>query len=161
MSNFSETQLAALAGTLTVPVMVNQVESHPLLPQQKLLEYCRAQKIILTAYSPLGSPDNVRARKESDPSLLGNERIAAIGKSYGKSVAQVLIRFHTQRGVVAIPKSKTPAYIAANLHTFDFELSDAHLAELVSMEIPFRYGPNGGAKDHPHFPWPEEFAATS
>ena len=81
------------------------------LPQTGLVEYCRAHGIVVTAYSPLGSPDNVRARTDSDPSLLGDARIAAIGATYGKSAAQVLVRFHTQRGVVAIPKSKTPAYM--------------------------------------------------
>ena len=69
------------------------------------------------------------------------------------------MRFHTQRGVVAIPKSKTPAYMEANLDTFDFELSEAHMHELEAMGAakPFRYGPNGGAKGHPRFPWAEYF----
>ena len=160
VSNFSERQLAALSADARVPCSVNQVESHPLLPQRELLVYCRQQKIVLTAYSPLGSPDNTRARKESDPSLLRHERIVSIGAAYGKSAAQVLVRFHTQRGVVAIPKSKTPAYIAANLDTFDFTLSDEHMDELCALgdAAPFRYGPNEGAKSHPHFPWPEYFA---
>lgn len=114
---------------------------------------CVSPQVVLTAYSPLGSPDNVRARKESDPLLLGHPRIAAIGRSYSKSAAQVLVRFHSQRGVVAIPKSKTPAYIAANLDTFDFELSDAHMEELLAMESGFRFGPNDRDKVHPLFPW--------
>ncbi|EOD36779.1 hypothetical protein EMIHUDRAFT_44147, partial [Emiliania huxleyi CCMP1516] len=137
-SNFNQAQLAAIDYVLVstksgIPIAVNQVESHPLLPQTSLLDFCRARKIVVTAYSPLGSPDNVRARTDSDPSLLGDAGIAAIGASYGKSAAQVLVRFHTQRGVVAIPKSKTPAYMAANLDTFDFELSEAHMAELEAM----------------------------
>mmetsp|Transcript_45835 Transcript_45835/g.147612 ORF Transcript_45835/g.147612 Transcript_45835/m.147612 type:complete len:372 (+) Transcript_45835:64-1179(+) len=163
-SNFNQAQLAAIdyvqvSTKSGIPIAVNQVESHPLLPQTSLLDFCRARKIVVTAYSPLGSPDNVRARTDSDPSLLGDAGIAAIGASYGKSAAQVLVRFHTQRGVVAIPKSKTPAYMAANLDTFDLELSEAHMAELEAMGAakPFRYGPNGGAKGHPRFPWPEYF----
>ena len=163
VSNFNEAQLAALATGATVPCAVNQVESHPLLPQTSLLAYCQQHKIVLTAYSPLGSPDNLRARKESDPSLLSDAHIAEIGAAYGKSAAQVLVRFHTQRGVVAIPKSKTPAYMQANLDTFDFLLSPAHMAELCAMSEsrgPFRFGDNAGAKDHPHFPWPEYFRAS-
>ena len=89
VSNFSEAQLVALAAGAHVPCAVNQVESHPMLPQRSMLAYCRQHGIVVTAYSPLGSPDNVRARKESDPSLLGNERIAAIGARHGKSAAQV------------------------------------------------------------------------
>jgi diketogulonate reductase-like aldo/keto reductase len=173
VSNFNEAQLAALAKGATVPCAVNQVECHPLLPQGSLLGYCRQHKIVLTAYSPLGSPDNLRARKVSDPALLSNERIVEMGAAYGKSAAQVLVRFHTQRGVVAIPKSKTPAYIQANIDTFDFSLSEAEMAELCEMgekdpdhnsaghgsSRPFRYGDNAGAKSHPHFPWPEYFRA--
>jgi diketogulonate reductase-like aldo/keto reductase len=160
VSNFNEAQLAALAASARVPCAVNQVESHPLLPQRSLLAFCEQHGIVLTAYSPLGSPDNVRARKHSDPSLLGSERIAAIGASHGKSAAQVLVRFHTQRGVATIPKSKTASYIAANLDTFDFELSEAQLSELCAMgdAAPFRYGDNAGAKSHPNFPWPEWFS---
>ena len=73
------------------------------------------------------------------------------------------MRFHTQRGVVAIPKSKTAAYIAANIDTFDFMLAEEELAELCAMgdAMPFRFGDNAGAKGHPHFPWPEYFVAAS
>ena len=161
VSNFNEAQLAALAAGARVPCAVNQVESHPLLPQRRLLAYCRQHGIVVTAYSPLGSPDNVRARKESDPSLLSSERISAIGARHGKSAAQVLVRFHTQRGVAAIPKSKTASYIAANLDTFDFALAAEEITELCAMgdSAPFRYGDNAGAIDHPHFPWPEYFVA--
>jgi diketogulonate reductase-like aldo/keto reductase len=75
----------------------------------------------------------------------------------------VLVRFHTQRGVAAIPKSKTAAYIAANIDTFDFSLAEEELAELGAMgdATPFRYGDNAGAKGHPHFPWAEYLAAAS
>ncbi len=74
----------------------------------------------------------------------------------------MLVRFHTQRGMAAIPKSKTAAYIAANIDSFDFSLAAEELAELCAMGDatgPFRYGDNAGAKDHPHFPWPEYFVA--
>ena len=91
----------------TVPIHVNQVECHPFLPQRPLLDFCTQHKIVLTAYSPLGSSD-APARTESDPSLLSSAKIGEIAAKYDKSAAQVLIRFHVQRGVVAIPKSKTP-----------------------------------------------------
>lgn len=135
---------------------VNQVECHPLLPQAKLRNFCAARGVLLTAYSPLGSPD-AAYRKPEDPSLLRDERIAWIAKGYGKSAAQVLVRFQTQRGVVAIPKSQTPRYIAENLDSFDFELSDAHLEELAAMETGFRYGPNLRDKVHPLWPFHEPF----
>ena len=58
----------------------------------------------------------------------------------GKSAAQVLVRFQTQRGIVALPKSKTPVYIKQNLETFDFTLSDAQMRELEAMATGFRFG---------------------
>ena len=76
--NHSPRQIAKLS---PAPAVV-QVEHHPLLQRSEILQYCREHGIIVTAYSPLGSPDNVRARKESDPSLLGNQRIAAIGARF-------------------------------------------------------------------------------
>ena len=76
-----------------------------------------------------------------------------MAEAYGKSAAQVLIRFHTQRGIAAIPKSKTPAYIAQNLDCFNFTLSPDHMAELERMATGFRYGANERDKDHPLYPF--------
>ena len=88
VSNFNSKQLAELVAAAKIPPAINQVECHPLLPQRPLLEFCKSKGIVLTAYSPLGSPDAV-ARKPDDPSLLSDERIRDIGKAYGKSTAQV------------------------------------------------------------------------
>jgi diketogulonate reductase-like aldo/keto reductase len=93
VSNFNATQLQQIIDVATINPSVNQVESHPFLNQQDLLTACQSNnKIVLTAYSPLGSPDRPWSKKE-DPSLLNDPRLAKIAATVGKTVAQVLLRF--------------------------------------------------------------------
>ena len=156
LSNFNSKQIEEILAMASIPPVVNQVEAHPFLPQEKLRAFCAERNIVLTAYSPLGSPD-AAGRKPDDPSLLQDSRIAKIASEYGKSPAQILVRFQTQRGIVAIPKSKTAEYIKQNLETFDIDLSTAHLNELKAMETGFRYGANARDKAHPLYPFHEPF----
>jgi diketogulonate reductase-like aldo/keto reductase len=115
LSNFNATQVAEISAMATVQPAVNQVESHPYLPQEELKSKCLASNgVSLTAYSPLGSPDRPWATEE-DPKLLEDPKLQEIAKVVGKSVAQVLLRFQVQRNVVAIPKSVTPKRIVENL----------------------------------------------
>ena len=119
---------------------MNQVELHPFLPQNKLLEFCRKKSIHLTAYSPLGSGDRPGALKKSaEPSLLANQSVKEIAAAHDCSSAQVLLAFATARDTAVIPKSTNPDRLAENLKAADLCLTKEDMATLASLETGFRY----------------------
>lgn len=128
-------KLADLIASARIQPAVNQVESHPFLAQRKLKAFCDEHKIVLTAFSPLGSPDRpVRLVEEADPKPLFDETITGIAARLGVTPAQVLIRWAVQRGTVVIPKSITPDRIASNIDVFKFELTDDDMAAIAKLD---------------------------
>ena len=122
VSNFKPHHLESLVKSEVVP-MVNQIEIHPGHFTEDTVEYCRKYNMLIEAWSPLGSG-----------ALLGNELLAGIAEKYGKSVAQVCLRWCLQQGTLPLPKSVTPERIEANTDIFDFELSEDDMNEINSME---------------------------
>ena len=109
--------------------VLNQIELHPWLTQDKVLEYDTSHKIITQAWSPL-------ARGK----ILEEEMLATLGAKHGKSVAQVVLRWHIQRGVAVIPKSNSMDRITENMNVFDFELSGEEMAAISALNSGFRTG---------------------
>ena len=129
VSNFQVPHLERLLGETEVVPVVNQVEAHPWLPQRELRAFGDAHGIVTEAWSPLA-----RGRILDDEVLLG------IADRLGVSVAQVVIRWHLQQGLVVIPKSATASRIRSNLDVFGFELDDADLDAIAALESGQRTG---------------------
>jgi len=120
VSNFSPSLLDRARDISSAPVFTDQVQYHPYWDQRKLLDYCRIHDVLLTAYSPLA-----RGGVLDDPALV------QIGNKYGKSPAQVALRWLVQQdGVAAIPKASSREHLEANLAVFDFELTDAEMERI-------------------------------
>lgn len=139
VSNFTPTQIETLVKSCRIKPVVNQVESNPLLPNEKILAACKKHDIIMTAYQPFGgSPrpaeDGTIVETDSRKALFDSPVVKAIAEKHGKTLAQILLKFHVQRGVAVLFKSVTKSRIAENINIFDFELTDEELASLNAMK---------------------------
>lgn len=121
VSNFKVHHLKSLMETEVKP-MVNQIEFHPGFMQTEIVEFCKANNILVEAWSPLGTGR-----------VLGDEQLKAIAAKYNRSVAQVCIRWCLQNGTLPLPKSVTPSRIIENTKVFDFNLSDEDVALINAM----------------------------
>ena len=131
VSNFLKHHLEDLLGEASVVPMVNQMEFHPYLVQQDLLDYCREKQIQYEAWSPLmqGNVFEVELLKE-------------MAEKYGKTVAQIVLRWDLQKGVVTIPKSSKKHRIIENAEVFDFSLSEEDMSTIDQLDQEKRFGPD-------------------
>ncbi|WP_371069540.1 aldo/keto reductase [Sediminibacillus sp. JSM 1682029] len=127
VSNFKEHHLDELRNEAEITPMVNQVEFHPHFQQKELRAYCQEHGIRFEAWSPFK-----RGQLLDDPTL------TEIGDKYGKSPAQIIIRWNLQSEVITIPKSTKEHRIAANADVFDFELSEEDMKKIEQMDTGVR-----------------------
>ena len=140
VSNCSVAKLEALVASAARPPEVNQIEMHPYLQQPAMLDYCKANNIALTAYSPLGSPDRpATLLEQGEPVLLEDPTIGAIAKRHSASPAQVLISWAIERGTSVIPKSVNPERLAQNFAASELSLTEAEMAEIGALDRHRRY----------------------
>src|SRR5262249_22976320 len=123
VANFTIPLLQDAVKLASEPLVTNQIEVHPLIDQGKVLAACRGHGLAVTAYCPL-------ARGK----VPGNEVLERLGKSHGKSSAQIALRYLVQQGIIPIPRTPNPDHLAANLAVFDFKLSDAEMAEIGKLK---------------------------
>jgi len=143
VSNFSERHLGNLMSRTSVVPAVNQVELHPFFTQQALRDFHAANGIATQAWSPLGGINRYRpadAGNVKDP--LEEPAIVELAAKYGKTPAQVVLRWHIERGVAAIPKSVKPHRIAENFDVFDFTLTPDEVAAIDALDTGIRGGPD-------------------
>jgi len=139
VSNYSASKIAAHADARIFPE-VNQVEMHPYLSQQGLVDYGSENGVFTTAYSPLGSKDRPEGmRSGDDPVLLEDETIRKIAERLGATPAQVLLAWALGRGTSAIPKSVNPGRMAENFAAASLELDAAAMGEINALDRARRY----------------------
>lgn len=145
VSNFNAEQIVDIMCWARHPLCVNQIELTPYLTRSSMIDFCQRMNIVVTAYSPLGSgdrPDVVKKGTEPLQTLLANDTVNDIAKSFQPNqvtAAQVLIRFHIQRGVSVIPKSVNKDRIDANFNVFHFTLSPEQMDALLDLNQNFHY----------------------
>jgi 2,5-diketo-D-gluconate reductase A len=138
VSNFRVADLERLEKQAETRPTVNQIELHPLLQQAELRAWHAEHGIATEAWSPLAQGE-----------VLKDDTLVTIAAHHGKTVAQVILRWHLQLGNVVIPKSVTPARVRENLDIFDFELTEDDLAAIARLDVGHRTGPD-----------PENFGAS-
>ncbi|MBB6172292.1 diketogulonate reductase-like aldo/keto reductase [Nocardiopsis mwathae] len=131
VSNFQIEHLQRLLDEGGIAPTVNQVELHPKMTQAPLREFHARHDIATEAWSPLGQGN-----------LLQDPAVVKIADAYGKTPAQVIIRWHLQTGNIVIPKSATPERIRSNFEVFDFELASGDVQAISDLNADERFGPN-------------------
>lgn len=130
LSNFEGEPLEEILKVCEIKPAVIQVEAHPYFPQNELKARIKADDIHIQAWYPLG---------HGDKALIEEPVFAQLGAKYGKSPAQIILRWHVQTGNIVIPGSKNPAHIADNANIFDFELTDGEIAKIAAVDKNKRY----------------------
>lgn len=123
VSNFNENHLKRLEKTANVAPAVDQIEICPFLVQKDTVDYCKGQEIIVEAWGPLGKGKQ-----------LGEPEIMKLAEKYKKTPAQIILRWHLQRGIVSLPKSVHKERIISNGDIFDFELSEEDMKLMFTMD---------------------------
>ncbi|HET9690526.1 MAG TPA: aldo/keto reductase [Acidimicrobiales bacterium] len=131
VSNFQQSHLQRLFDETDVVPAVNQIEVHPYLTQEPLRRFCADHGIAVEAWSPI-----------AQGKVLGDEAITEVARQVGRSAAQVVLRWHVQRGDIVFPKSTTPERIRENIDIFDFSLDDEQMAVIDHCNRDERTGPD-------------------
>lgn len=126
ISNFEDHQIDEILEYATIKPAVNQIETHAFFQQSKARKSLMDYGVQMEAWSPLAQGRN---------GLFTNETLATIGKKYNKNNAQVSLRWHYQRGIVAIPRSSQKAHMMENLNIFDFELDDSDMKTIAALDL--------------------------
>jgi len=134
VSNFEIEHLERIIGETGVVPATNQVELHPGLQQNELVAFHRQHGIATTSWSPLG--------RGGLGGLLEDPVLASIARKHGKTVAQVILRWHIERGLIVIPKASSEGRLRENLDVFGFSLDEEDMGRIASLDRGNRIGPH-------------------
>lgn len=130
LSNFNQAQIEEILGLCEVKPTVLQTEVHPYFQEQELKKFLSKEGMVIQAWYPLG---------HGDKALLEEPLFTELGKKYGKTNAQIILRWHIQDGNIVIPGSKNPAHIQDNFDLFDFSLTEEEMAKIAALDKNTRY----------------------
>lgn len=130
LSNFNQAQMEEILGLCQVKPAVLQTEVHPYFQEQELKSFLSKEGMVIQAWYPLG---------HGDKALLEEPLFTELGKKYGKTNAQIILRWHIQDGNIVIPGSKNPAHIKDNFDLFDFSLTEEEMAKIAALDKNTRY----------------------
>jgi len=139
VSNFNTALLNDVLCYSRIPPAVNQIERHPFLVQQKHVEFCQKYGVQVTAFASLGSPGLMAKIKPGSPELLVADPVVSLGKKYGKTPAQILVRWSIDTGVISLPKSTKAERVKENFQVFDFKLTPEEVQTLSKMDQNIRF----------------------
>lgn len=130
LSNFNEVQIREILNVCEVKPTILQTEVHSYYQEKSLKAFLEQENIVMQAWYPLG---------HGDKALIEEPLFARLGQKYGKSNAQIILRWHIQAGNIVIPGSKNPDHIRDNFALFDFSLTDNEMSEIAAMDKKVRY----------------------
>ena len=130
LSNFNVEQIKEILSICEVRPTILQTEVHPYFQEKELKEYLAGQGMAIQAWYPLG---------HGDKALIEEPVFSKLAQKYGKSNAQIILRWHIQSGTIVIPGSKNPAHIKDNFALFDFALTEEEMAEIAALDKGVRY----------------------
>ncbi|XP_018356366.1 PREDICTED: aldose reductase-like [Trachymyrmex septentrionalis] len=157
LSNFNSEQIDRVLSIAQIKPVMNQVECHPNLNQRKLRDFCANHDIAITAYSPFGSPNWPWAKPGDPKVVLDAPEIVNIGAKYGKTPAQVILRYLVDIDTIPIPKSSSKKRIEQNINIFDFKLTPEEIAIIDKFDCGGRVVQFEQYKTHKDYPFHLEF----
>src|SRR5208337_1176764 len=126
VSNFEPDQIKDLIANHTVKPAINQIETHAFFQQPHAYDFLKQHEVQMEAWAPLAEGRN---------GLFTNQTLAEIGKKYNKNNAQVSLRWHYQRGIIAIPRTSQKAHMIENLNIFDFRLDESDMKTISTLDL--------------------------
>ncbi|CAH2052009.1 unnamed protein product, partial [Iphiclides podalirius] len=153
VSNFNEQQLGRLLEYAEIKPAVNQFEINPTFTAVDWVNYCKEKSVLPVAYTPLGLISEARPEFKGKDVIKTDPKLGEIAKKYGKSRAQIALRYLIQRGIPVLPKSFTKSRIEENLKLFDFELEDKEMDVVAGYNINHRCIPGLIYKNCKNFPF--------